>query len=343
MSEPSRGNGNGRRSPSMADVAAHAGVSHQTVSRVLNGSPLVKDATKERVLEAIAALGYRRNNAARMLATNRSRRIGMVSAHLALHGPSRIAVAVQEAGHEADYDVSLVGLSELSAESLESAVGRLLDEAVEAIVVAVAHRAAIETTRALELPIPVVLVQGVTAGEVMAAGIDQAAGAALATDHLLDLGHRRIAHVSGPLDWVEAGQRRDGWRQAHERRGLLPGPELAGDWSPASGYAAGNRLVQDEAVTAVFAANDGMALGLLKAFHEQGRRVPEDLSVVGFDDIPEAAYFWPALTTVSQEFSALGRVAVDLTLRALAGEEAPMASLVVPELMVRATTSEVRA
>jgi DNA-binding LacI/PurR family transcriptional regulator len=323
----------------MADVAALAGVSHQTVSRVLNGSPLVKDDTRMKVLAAIEEMGYRRNNAARMLATNRSGRIGMISAHLALHGPSMIAVAVQEAGHEAGYDVSLVGVSDFSPESLQGAVDRLLDEAVEALVIAVAHRSATERALSLDLSVPVVLVQGVTNGQPMAAGIDQIHGARLATEHLLDLGHRHIAHVTGPADWVEAGQRREGWRQAHADRGLLPGPELAGDWSARSGHEAGQRIADDPAVTAVFVANDGMALGVLRAFHERGIDVPERVSVVGFDDLPEAAYFWPGLTTVSQEFSVLGRRAVDLTLRALVGDSAPSAALIQPRLVVRGSTS----
>ncbi len=338
MSEQLRERNGGRRSPSMAQVAAHAGVSHQTVSRVLNGSPLVAESTRTRVLAAIETMGYRRNNAARMLATNRSGRIGMISAHLALHGPSMIAVSVQEAGHDAGYDVSLVGLSDFAPESLQGAVDRLLDEAVEALVVAVAHRTATERALSLHLPVPVVLVQGVSAGETMAAGIDQTAGACLATDHLLDLGHRRVAHLTGPREWVEAGQRREGWRSAHERRGLLPGPELVGDWSARSGYDAGQRIADDPDVTAVFVANDAMALGVLKALHERGCSVPGDISVVGFDDVPEAAYFWPGLTTVSQQFSVLGRRAVDLTLRALAGEKDPSTDLVTPTLVVRSST-----
>ncbi|SDC89429.1 DNA-binding transcriptional regulator, LacI/PurR family [Nocardioides lianchengensis] len=322
----------------MAEVAAHAGVSHQTVSRVLNDSPLVKEDTRVKVLAAIEEMGYRRNNAARMLATNRSGRIGMISAHLALHGPSMIAVSVQEAGHDAGYDVSLVGVSDFAPESLQGAVDRLLDEAVEALVVAVAHRTATERALSLDLSVPVVLVQGVSAGQPMAAGIDQEAGAGVATEHLLDLGHRHVAHVTGPTDWVEAGQRRDGWRQAHEDRGLLPGPELPGDWSARSGYEAGLRIADDPEVTAVFAANDAMALGVLRALHERGVDVPGRVSVVGFDDVPEAAFYWPGLTTVSQEFSVLGRSAVDLTLRALGGEVEPATELVRPALVVRGST-----
>ena len=334
--------GRPRRSPSMADVAARAGVSHQTVSRVLNDAPSVKEATRTRVLAAITELGYRRNNAARMLVTNRSGRIGLVAADLGLYGPSMTALAVQDAAHEAGYEVAVVGLVEMSLELLSGAVERLLDQAVEAIVIAVAHRDALVTSRALRLPIPVVLVQGVVPGQPMAAGIDQEAGAVLATGHLLELGHHRVAHVTGPDDWIEAGQRRAGWLRAHEERGGLPGPEITGDWSAASGYRAGLRLADDDSTTAVFVANDNMALGLLRAMHERGRKVPGELSVVGFDDVPEAAFYWPALTTINQAFGGAGRRAVELALRALAGEPDPAAELIEPTLVVRNSTAALR-
>ncbi len=325
----------------MADVAKIAGVSHQTVSRVLNDSPMVREETRERVLAAIGELGYRRNQAARMLATNRSGRIGMVAAQLALHGPSMIANAVQEAAHEAGYEVSLLSLADYTDGALAGAVGRLLDQAAEAVVVAVAHRNAGPEVRALSLPVPVVVVQGVTGDEPYAAAIDQMAGARLATDHLLDLGHRRVAHVSGPWDWVEAWQRREGWRASHRDRGLLPGAEIEGDWSPRSGYEAGVRIAADTDTTAVFAANDAMALGVMQALHEAGRRVPEDVSVVGFDDVPEAAFYWPSLTTVSQEFSALGRRAVAIAVSALAGEDEVPHDLLQPVLVTRASSGPV--
>lgn len=336
------GSRRGSRSPSMAQVAERAGVSHQTVSRVLNDASLVKEETRLRVLAAIEELGYRRNFAARILATNRSRRIGMVTAHLALHGPSMIALGVQEAGYEAGYDVSLVGLSEFSAELLDNAVDRLSDQAVEAIVVAVAHREAADLTRSLQLPVPIVTVQGVAAGTPLSASIDQEAGAALAVGHLLDLGHRHVAHLAGPPDWVEAEQRRTGWRRAHEERGLLPGPELDGDWSPESGHRAGLLVAADPHVTAVFAGNDSMALGLLNALHERGRRVPDDVSVVGFDDVPEAAYFWPALTTVAQDFAELGRRALSVALDAVRGEDETVLDPILPTLTVRRSTAPPR-
>jgi len=326
----------------MADVAKRAGVSHQTVSRVLNDSPLVREHTRTKVLAAIEELGYRRNMAARMLATNRSRRIGMVSAHLVLYGPNMISAAVQDVGRAGGYDVSVVGLAESSAACLRDAVDRLLDEAVEALVIAVAHKEALAATAELDLSIPVVMTQGVAAGQPMAAGIDQLLGARLATDLLLDLGHRRVAHVAGPGDWVEAEQRREGWRQAHTARGLLPGPELGGDWSARSGYEAGRLVADDPDTSAVFVANDEMALGVLKALHEAGRDVPGDVSVVGFDDVPESAYFWPGLTTIRQDFRELGARAVGLALRALEGEEQPTDDLVVPEVVTRSSTASPR-
>ena len=326
----------------MADVAVHAGVSHQTVSRVLNKSPLVRDETRARVTASIEAIGYRRNAAARLLATNRSMRIGMISAHLALYGPSTIAVAVQQAGYEAGYEVSLKTIDDLSSASLNATISRLLDEAVEAIVLAIAHASTLERARALELPVPLVLVQTVTQDDSFSAAIDQRVGAMRATEHLLDLGHRRVVHVAGPPDWLEATERRAGWLLAHEKRGILPGAELPGGWSSDSGYLAGLRVAQDPDVTAVFAANDAMALGVMRAIHESGRSVPADISVIGFDDVPDSAHFWPPLTTVVQDFATLGRTAVDLTLRALAGEPAATARLIVPTIAIRASTGPPR-
>ncbi|CUR58378.1 Transcriptional regulator, LacI family [metagenome] len=323
----------------MADVARRVGVSHQTVSRVLNDSSLVRDDTRDLVLRAIDELGYRRNAAARVLATNRSGRIGMISAHITLHGPSEILSAVNEAGHLAGYDVSLVGLEEVSRSTLRGAVDRMLDEAVEAIVIAVAHQEASETVEDLDLPIPVVVVQGVNSGDSMSAGIDQVFGAATATKHLLDLGHTSIGHVTGPLDWIEARQRRDGWWNALESAGVEPGPELLGDWTAESGYRAACSAAIADGTTALFIANDTMALGVLRALHERGLKVPDDVSIVGFDNLPDSAYYWPALTTVDQDLGRLGREAVDLVTRALSGESDPRADLITPSLIVRSSTA----
>lgn len=323
----------------MADVAHEVGVSHQTVSRVLNNSPLVRPDTRERVLAAIDALGYRRNAAARALVTNRSGRLGVITAHLGERGPAMIASSLQDAAHAVDYELAMVGLHDVTADALRDAVDRLLDQAVDAIVISVTQREALSFAQDLHLGIPVVLVEGVVGEHPRTAGVAQREGAALATRHLLELGHRSVAHVSGPLDWVEATERRDGWLRAHAAAGVEPGRQWAGDWTAASGYAAGQEVAADSDVTAVFVGNDQMALGLLLALREAGCGVPGEVSVVGFDDLPEAAFFSPPLSTVRQDFDELARRAVDLTVRALAGEEDPSSALVPPTLVVRASTA----
>jgi DNA-binding LacI/PurR family transcriptional regulator len=325
------------REPSMANVAHVAGVSHQTVSRVLNGSASVRADTRDRVLAAIGELGYRRNTAARELATNRSGRLGVIAAHLGLYGPSMIANAVQEAGYDGGYHVSLVGLPEITRDTLRAAADRLLDQSSEGIIVAIAHREGLALAESLKPGIPVVVVEGVVSDGPWTAGVDQELGARLATRHLLELGHESVAFVGGPPEWIESVARRDGWKAEHVEAGRQTGPELVGNWSAASGYEAGKALSESGA-TAVFVANDHMALGVLCALREVGLRVPEDISVVGFDDLPEAAYFSPPLTTVRQDFAELGRRAIDVIVRALDGDPRPSSELVNPTLVVRAST-----
>jgi DNA-binding LacI/PurR family transcriptional regulator len=324
--------------PSMFDVARKAGVSHQTVSRVLNGSDMVRVDTRQRVETAIQELGYRRNAAARALAMNRSRTLGVVSAHLGYYGPRMITSSVSNAARQAGFEVVSLGLDSFSRDDLNTAIQHLLDRNVEAIVVAVAHRDARNLVSELALDLPVVLAEGVSPEASMAAGVDQHLGAFLATDHLLELGHDCVAHVTGPSGWIEAGQRRGGWKLAHRKRGKRIGPEVTGDWNVRSGYEAGLLLAERPQVSAIFVANDSMALGVLRAMHEAGRAVPGDVSLVGFDDLPEAEFFWPPLTTVRQDFTALGRAAVDLAVRALDGELTASAPLIPPELVVRSTT-----
>jgi DNA-binding LacI/PurR family transcriptional regulator len=177
--------------------------------------------------------------------------------------------------------------------------------------------------------------------------VDQAGGAAAVVEPLVGLGHRRVAHVAGPADWLEAQARLEGWRSACRAAGLRHPRPLRGDWSPRSGYRAGRHLLEDlDDVTAVFASNDQMALGLMRAFAEAGVRVPDDVSIAGFDDIPEAEYLHPPLTTVRQDFAAVGRRCVDLLTRSIEQPERRSATaerVVVPaRLVVRASTAPPR-
>ncbi|MET3807470.1 DNA-binding LacI/PurR family transcriptional regulator [Nakamurella sp. UYEF19] len=332
--------GNPGRPPGMHDVARRAGVSHQTVSRVLNGLPNVREETRERVVAAIAELGYRRNSAARALVTRRSSVIGVMTSGSTLWGPSSALIAVESAAREAGYHVSLAGIGSVDNAAVASAFEHFIDQSVEGIIViapegALAHAADPFVTR---VPVVMVSADAEPAPGVHITSVDQEAGARLAVRHLLDLGHTAIAHVAGPPLWFDAAARQRGWESELVSAGLRPVAPLAGDWTAVSGYEAGRKLAAGPLPTAVFAANDLMALGLIRALYDSGITVPQQVSVVGFDDIPGAAHFIPGLTTVKQDFAALGRQCIDILLAALneaPDEHRPLA----PGLIVRESTA----
>jgi DNA-binding LacI/PurR family transcriptional regulator len=329
----------------MADVAAHAGVSHQTVSRVVNGHPNVAPATRERVLAAIAELGYRPNTAARALVTGSTRTIGLVTSHINQYGPAQILLGLEKAARAAGYSLGVAILDEDSDSAMREAVDRFVAQSVDAVVALSTYSQAVESLGRLEAAVPLVAVQVGRDPSRPTVWVDQEAGAALATRHLLGLGHRTVHHVTGPADSLEARGRVLGWQRELRAVGA-PVPEVVqGTWWPASGYAAGRALVArrraGEGLTAVFVANDQMAIGVLNAFHEEGLAVPDDVSVVGFDDVPEAAYYTPPLTTVRQDFTELGRRGVQAVLARLGGQEFA-AEPVAPQLVVRASTGPAR-
>lgn len=324
----------------MADVAARAGVSHQTVSRVLNDLPGVRAETRDRVLVAVEELRYRRNFAARQLASTHSRTVGVVTWGSSLFGPASVLRALESAAGATGYRLATVNLVSMSTEAFSGAVDQLLERVVEALVVIVPHETVLRRAQSLDLDIPVVVVEGDLSATPLTVGVDNAQGARLATEHLLALGHETVVHLAGPQGWAESSARRDGWRVELERQGRrVPPLRWGGDWSARSGYRTGLSLAREPDLTAVFVANDQMALGLVRALREQGRRVPEDVSVVGFDDIPESGYFWPALTTVHQDFAELGGRVMDVLGRALGGETQPAVDLVPNTLVVRESTA----
>ena len=325
----------------MLDVARLAGVSHQTVSRVLNDHPSVRPETRARVETAIRTLGYRRNSAARALATRRSRTVGLLTATSDRSGPVFTLAAVEQACRAASLWVSVVSLSVYDPTSVRSALDHFLDQGVDGIITIAPVRDAVLAASAMELDLPMVVVAPPVAGinGSLHVAVDQRQGARSAVRHLVGLGHTAIAHLPGPPDWLDAAEREAGWRDEVAASRLQAGPVLAGDWSAASGYAAGRRLLAEPGPTAVFAANDLMALGLVRAVTEGGLRVPEDLSVVGFDDIEIAAYARPPLTTVRQDFGELGLAAVRTLVGQMAGDPTPTATLIVPTLQVRASTA----
>lgn len=320
----------------MFDVARVAGVSHQTVSRVLNEHPNVRDTTRSRVRSAIVELGYRPNRAARALVTGAYRSIGVLAPRSTLYGPSSLLAAFEEQAAVKGFTVSVARLRSFDARSVGEAAEGLLDQRVAGLVAIVPKASATEALDDLPDDLPLVAIDGRLARPGATVTVDQAAGARLATAHLLDAGHACVWHVSGPPDWFDAAGRVAGWEAELGARGLEIPPVVDGDWSAASGYRAGQLLARMPEVTAVFAANDATALGLIHALHEHGRRVPHDVSIVGFDDVPEAAHYLPPLTTVRQDFDAVAGESLALLLERLEGVDAPtQARVVAPTLVVR--------
>ncbi|MER6581225.1 LacI family DNA-binding transcriptional regulator [Nonomuraea sp. NPDC001023] len=320
------------------DVAVLAGVSAMTVSRVLNAPDRVRAETRARVMAAVRELDYRPNQAARQLVTGRSGVLGVVSIDTTLYGPASTLYCIEQAARRAGYNVSIASLPSLSRRSMEEGVQRLRAQAVDGVIIVAPHESAADGLRHLPPEMPVVAVDAGDDIPVPVAKVDQQAGARRVTRHLLSLGHETVWHVAGPADWLDANGRIEGWRGVLAAAGREVPEVLRGDWSARSGYQLGRRLCENPDVTAVFVANDQMALGVLRALREAGRRVPEDVSVAGFDDIPESAYFWPPLTTVRQDFGEVGRHAFHLLLDFMAGHEPEARRLVEPELVVREST-----
>ncbi|GHJ43722.1 LacI family transcriptional regulator [Catellatospora sp. TT07R-123] len=329
------------RAAVMNDVARLAGVSHQTVSRVLNNHPSVREETRERVLRAVAQLNYRPNALARGLAGRRSRVIGVVSFDTILYGPAATLLGVERAARRAGYGISIVALEQLDRAGVAAAVNRLTEQSVAGVVIIAPLMTAAAAAHSLPTGVPAVVVESDMAGDLPTISVDQVAGARLAVQHLLDLGHETVWHLTGPRDWLEARDRVDGWRQALEGAGRRVPVAIPGDWSPNSGYEAGHHIAERPDVTAVFCANDQQALGMLRALHERGIRVPEDVSVVGFDDIPEAAYLSPPLTTIRQDFDEVGRrcLAALLDMLDAQGPDSPLRHPRVPPTLVARASS----
>jgi LacI family transcriptional regulator len=322
----------------MYDVARLAGVSHQTVSRVINEHGSVREATRQRVLEAMAQLDYRPNALARGLASRRSRTIGVVCADTRLFGPGSTLHAIERFASAHGYSTTIANLDDLGRESIRRAIGALADRSVDGLIVIAPHDSAAIAVRGAQTGLPMVAVEASIDDSVTTVSVNQVSGARLATEHLLARGYRSIWHLAGPADWPEAEERLEGWRLALAEAALPATGLLRGDWSPASGLALGPDLIGK--ADAVFVANDQMALGVLRALVLAGVSVPGDIGIVGFDDIPEAEFFMPALTTVRQDFDEVGRRGLQ-TLIALIAGDAPDASLqqrIEPTLVVRETT-----
>jgi DNA-binding LacI/PurR family transcriptional regulator len=324
----------------MADVARLAGVSAQTVSRVSNGFPGVVESTRQQVLAAMKELGYRPNSAARALKSGRFRTLGVILFNLSSAGSVRTLEAIALSAAQEGYATTLLPVAVPTQDSVRGAFTRMGELAVDGVVILMEIRLLDAATVPLPPAAQVVVTDAGAGDRYSVVDTDQAGGARLAVQHLLDLGHDTVWHVAGPEESFAAARRAGAWRSCLAEAGREAPEPLRGDWSAQSGYRAGKRIARSRSCTAVFAANDQMALGVLRALHEAGRRVPRDVSVVGFDDLAESAAFLPPLTTVSQDFAEVGRRCVDSVLRQIRNDATEIGTTLVPaRLVVRSSTA----
>jgi DNA-binding LacI/PurR family transcriptional regulator len=340
MSEPQPAGGKGApsRTANIFDVARLAGVSHQTVSRVINDLPNVRPATRARVEQAIAQLHYSPSPAARALVTRRTRTIGLVTPGIPDYGPTSIATHFSIAARTARYNVQSLNAPSDDLAGTRAVIESLLRQRVEAIVLIVGDVAVLELVRGLDLRVPLVAAASTARRSPLVVSIDQYRGARSAVRHLAELGHQRILHLAGPPDALDAIERARGWRDELAAHRLEIAPPESGNWSAASGYDIGTQL-DVEPGTAIFVGNDHMSIDILSALRERGLRVPEDVSVVGFDDVPEAGYLFPPLTTVRQDFGLLGGMIMQKVLVAIEEPETATEDTPLPtRLVVRQST-----
>jgi DNA-binding LacI/PurR family transcriptional regulator len=329
----------------LRDVAKHAGVSYQTVSRVINNHPYVAEDTRLRVQQAIEVLDYRPNKAAQSLAAKHSQTLAVITFGMDYYGPAQMVTNIEYAAKAAGYDLIFANVSELHIDHIRAAMERLERWQVDGmILITPVPGIHYEEVGKGHSNIPVVLVDAPFGSTTPSVVIDQGYGGRLVTQHLLDLGHRAFCEISGPLDWSGAAVRHQNWLQTLQAAGCKPGQSIEGDWTAIGGYHAACKLLDGGTpFTGLVVGNDQMAMGALRALHERSLRVPEDVSVVGFDDIPEACCFEPALTTVRQDFNMLSRQSIAYLVEHIKHPDMPAEQRVIyPELIVRASTAPPR-
>jgi len=331
-------------------VAQEAEVSTQTVSRVINNRPDVAPETRQRVLDIIQQLGYQPSELARSLIHRRSYTLGVVTAGLKYIGPSRTLSGITTKIEELGYALLLKELPRFTTDNIQSLIQFLLARHIDGILWAVPeigdNRDWLETGLD-SIPVPIVFLTMQSRPGFTIVSMDNRLGGKMATQHMLELGRQHIGHISGPMEWWEARQRKQGWQEALQAAGrrVTEAHCAEGNWSSSSGEIAFLKLLQSyPEMDAVFIANDQMALGALQVANRRGLRIPQELAVVGFDNIAEATYFYPSLTTINQNQHELGCHAVqelvDLIEAVHAGNQTieSKSFLLAPELIVRDST-----
>ncbi|MEJ4044779.1 LacI family DNA-binding transcriptional regulator [Erwinia sp. SLM-02] len=330
------------RSVTLDDVAQAAGVSYQTVSRVLNHSSQVAESTRSRVEAAMRALNYVPNRVAQQLAGKNTRTLGLATSDLALLAPAQIASAMQQRAGQLGWHL-VMAMAGADTDGPQAAVSDLLSQRVDALLINLPlETAAAQQIETMAGSLPCLFLDVAEDATVASCGFSAQTGARQGAEHLLALGHRRIALLNGPSSSVAARARSDAWRRVLQEHQLTPQAELYGDWSASSGYRAVMQLTGDAFPSALLVANDQMALGAMQALHQRGKIVPTEVSVVGYDDTADSAWYQPPLTTVRQDMRLLGERSVDWLIgRVEQPERCDPAEIFPTELIVRNSTSPV--
>ena len=325
------------------DVADLAGVSHQTVSRVLNNHPSLKPETRAKVEQAIAKLEYRPNQAARQLVTSQSQLIGLLVSGTELFGPSGILKSIESEARTSGYSVITISVLSRSRESWMDAIGQLRGLNIDGVITVAMPREVIDEVKAALPDAELVVVATEPSKNFEVINIDDLNGGLLATNHLIDQGHTKILHISGPVAQYESQMRKLGYERAMKKAGLKT-QVLDGDWSISTGLELGEKIFSSKDLpTAIFCSNDHLSLGVIKAASHKGLRIPEDISLIGFDDIPEAQYLLPSLTTVKQDFIELGEIVIAKVLSNLKEKSKNETLFMQPKLIVRNSTTQLTA
>ena len=332
-----------QKPPVLGDVAKAAGVSVPTVSRVLTSSKYVAPSLRTRVLKAVNDLGYRPNVAARATRSGKRSMVAVLTGATSNYGYAQTIEGVERAARQAGMSVIIAVVESDAEEAVNAAIDLVLSQPVAGVIILEFDRPGLAAVRAFPRSIPMVVAGGGTgrSTRTTSALLDEHGAGKDATDHLLSLGHRTVHHIAVPTMGKQSG-RTEGWKAALTAAGIPLPRILHATWEPSSGYSVGRKLAAQSGVTAVFCGNDDVAIGVIKAFVESGRRIPEDVSVVGFDDQPHVAMWRPALTTIRQDFQDLGSRAFRLLEKALdGGPKPPTASTVKPKLIIRGSTAAV--
>jgi len=336
-------------------VAREAGVSRQTVSRVINNRPDVAHETRKRVQEVINRLGYQPSAIARSLSQQRSYSFGVVTSGLKFIGPSRTLNGITEKAEELGYGLLLKELLTFETNDIQPLLQWLLARQVDGIIWAVpqvGENRLWMDTQLPELSVPTIFLTMEPRKDVSIVSVDNYLGGRLAVEHLVEIGRREIAHISGPLTWWEARERKRGWetviQEKLDKKKIENRFWVEGTWGPGSGERAIRKLLDEyPEMDAVFVGNDQMALSVMQVASSLCVKIPFDLAVVGFDGIPDTAYYWPPLTTVYQDQYQLGCRAVSELVQLVEKrrrteeefEDKPKQVLIKPELIIRESSS----